>query len=736
MPIDIQTLFEKKIKPQKFDRTIGLFGATTIGVGALMGAGIYVLIGEAAKVAGPSLMLSYLMCGFLAYATTVLYAELARIIPQSGGGYTYAYDILGSIGGFTSGWFLALGSLFASGIYAIGFAEYAVALTGMKLSSFEIRLIAVGITLLIVLPNLRPQKNSSKFNLQTWIIWGNIAILLLLIIFSLFYLNPDLAQPTFPMGLSGTFGAISLIYISFFGYQLIANNADEIIEPAKTIPKAMKLSMLISIALNLMVAIAAIMTIPWKELSESQAPLALVANKVLAGKGWIIISIGGILASLGALSSTLVSQSRQTFAMGKDRFFPDGFGKLDTKTNQPKTALLIGTGLVGLILVSFDLNFIAKAANFSLIISLLPVSLALRKIYKENPSVRPASKWKYYLPHITLLINLGLLMSLGIVSLAFGQQLALVGAAIYFFYSRKRERSGREGLNIVLSDKVHFSFFKANKVIVTMSNPETQKALLMFSDTLLEKKGGEVVVLAIKNVPSGMNFYEALSDATKTLEVIKRSVELAKDKKIKIKPIIRASHNVAYGIVNVAEEEKSQLIIMGFPKPEMDGKPGILINVLKKALTDVIILNLKIRSENFKPQRVGVFVQDAAHLNLKLICATAIAEKHNARVIMTALLPEKHSKKQKLKADRLMIESLQNFNSPVLYELGINISNNPLEDMIRMSSNLDVLIVGINQIKNENTFEHSLAFQLARRANCSVILVKTVSKFKKLVNNL
>ncbi len=735
MAIDIQALFEKKIKPEKFERTIGLFGATTIGTGALMGAGIYVLIGEAANVAGPSLILSYLLCGFLAFATTLLYAELARIIPRSGGGYTYAYDVLGSIGGFTTGWFLALGSLFASGIYAIGFAEYAVSLTGLHLTPFEIRLTAAGITILLALINLHPSGNS-KFNLQNWIIWGNVGILLFLIIVSFFHLEPKLAQPAFPKGFSGTFGAISIIYISFFGYQLIANNADEIVEPKKTIPKAMVISMLISIALNLFVAVAAILTIPWKELSESQAPLVLVANKVLDGKGWILISAGGVLASLGALSSTLVSQSRQIYTMGKDRFFPDKLGKLDEKTKQPKMALLIGAGLIGLILLSSDVNFIAKAANFSLILSLLPVSLALRKIYKDNPSLKPKAKWKQYLPHVTLLINLGLLMSLGIVSLAFGQQLALIGAAIYFFYSRKRARNAKEGMNIVLNNEKHFSFFKSNKVIVTMSNPETQKALLMFSDTLLAKKGGEVVVLAIKNVPMTMNFYEALSDAKDTLEVIKRSVELAKDKGIKISPIIRASHSIAKGIVTVAEEEKSHLIIMGFPKPELDGKPGVLIKVLKNAYTDVIVLNLKIKSEDFKPRKIGVYVHNAGNIELMLMCATAIAEKHQARVIMKTYLPENYSKRQKIKADKLMIESLYNFNSPTLYELSIDVSDDPLKELIRVSSNLDVLIVGTEQLKNETTFEESLPFQLARNAQCSVILVKTVSKFKKLVKGL
>ena len=735
MALDIQALFYKKIKRQQFNRTIGLFGATTIGVGALMGAGIYVLIGEAAKTAGPSLILTYLLCGLMAFATTLMYAELARIIPRSGGGYTYAYDALGSIGGFTTGWFLALGSLFASGIYAIGFAEYSVALTGFNLSPFEIRLIAVSITLLLAAINLSPSKNR-KFNLQNWIVWGNVIILAFLITVSFFHLNPEIAKPVFPKGFGGTFGAISIIYISFFGFQLIANNADEIIEPEKTIPKAMKISMLISIVLNLLVAIAAIMTIPWKELSESQAPLVLVANKVLSGKGWVIISIGGILASLGALSSTLISQSRQTYAMGKDKFFPDPLGKLDSKTNQPKMALLIGAGLVALLLLLFDVNFIAKAANFSLIISLLPVSLALWKIYRDNPSVKPKAKWKHYLPHATLIINLGLLMSLGIISLAFGQQLALVGAAIYFFYSRKREKKGKEGLNIVLEDKKKFSLFSTNKVIVTMSNPETQKSLLMFSDTLLAKKGGEVVVLAIKNVPSNIDFYEALSEAGETLEIIKRSVTMAKDKNIKIQPVVRASRDVAMGIIDAAEELKSHLIIMGFPKPQLDGKPGILIKVLKNSYTDVIVLNLKIRSENFKPKKVGVYVHDAANLNLMLVCATAVAEKHGAKVIMKAYLPEKYSKRQKAKIDKMMIESLEIFNSPALYEINVNVSNNPLEDLIAQSETLDVLIVGTEQLGSENRFEHSLPFQLARHAHCSVILVKTVSKFKKLIYGL
>jgi len=246
-----------------------------------------------------------------------------------------------------------------------------------------------------------------------------------------------------------------------------------------------------------------------------------------------------------------------------------------------------------------------------------------------------------------LLINLGLLASLGIVSLAFGQELAVIGAIIYFFYSRKREKRGKEGMNIILEDNKNFSFFNTNKVVVTMSNPENQKNLLMFSDTLMAKKGGDVIVLAIKNVPEQMDFYEALSDSKETLEIIKRSVEVAKDKNIKIKPILRASRDVAKGIINAAYKEKAQLVIMGFPKPELDGKPGILIKVLKHALTDVIILNIKIKSENFKPKKVGLYIKRATTLNLSLICATAITERHNAKLIIKAYIPDNYGNVQK-----------------------------------------------------------------------------------------
>ncbi len=733
MADDIQAILNKKLKPLKFERTIGLFGATTIGVGALLGAGIYVLIGSAANIAGPSVIYSYLLCGALAFVTTIMYADLSRIIPRSGGGYTYVYSILGSTGGFFTGWFLALGSILASSLYAIGFAEYAVSVSGSHLPQIYIKAIAILITILITLLNLRPEKDS-KFNLQNWIVWGNVAILVLLIIVSAFHTNIDYVKPMFPKGFHGTMGAISIIYISFFGYQLIANNSDEIIEPEKTVPKAMKLSMLISILIYFLVSVTAILTVSWKELADSQAPLVLVANKSFGGNGWLIISIGGILASLGALSSTLFSQSRQAFAMGQDRFFPDSFGKLSEKTKQPVAAILVGGILVSLILASFDLEMIAKVTNFSLLLSLLPVSLALRKLYKDKPELKPKMWLKRFLPEISLLINLGLLFTMDILSLAAGQQLVIAGILIYFFYSRKREKIGREGLNIVLKEEKRFSFFNKNKVLVPMANPETQRALLLLSHVLMAKKGGEIVVLAVKEVSKNVDFYTALSESTETIEIIKKSVELGKQNNINLKPVIRASRNVAMGIVHVAEEEKCDLIVIGFPRERTDYKDSVFNKLLKTTTTDLVILNFKADFHNFKPETVGVYVKDERNLYLMLMIATAIAEKRNAKIVIFSFLPTGYSKLQKSRVDKLIRESLEHLKTTVLFNVEMYVSDDPVNDTVKLSSKFDIMVIGKDLRAQHKSVEELPSFQISLKAKCTVIMVKTVKKLDKLVN--
>ena len=734
----IQEIFKKRIIPVTFERDMGLFKATTIGVGALMGAGLYVLVGLAAGSAGPSVWIAYIVCGGLAFLTTLMFAELARIVPKSGGGFVYAYDALGSLGGFAAGWFLALGSIFACAIYAIGFAHYFTSLLGYSMPSIGIKLTALIAVAAVTWLNRRGTKDSDVF--QYIFTWGNMAVLSILLFFSFFKIRGEEMTPLFPNGISGTAAAISIIYISFFGYQLIANSADEIEEPAKNVPRAMILSMGISLAFYLLISLTAVLVVPWRELADTNAPLLAVALRSIGKYGWILISAGGILASAGALNSTLLSKGRQIFAMGKNGFLPRILGKIHEGKKTPQAALTSGGLLTLIALIFLDLEFIAKSANFCLLASLVPISFALRKIYRTDESKRPSARWKRFLPEAAFVANLGLLLTLDWVSLVFGLQLAAIGALVYFLYSRKREVRTREGLNIVLAEKEKKPLLAfGTRIMVPMANPQTQEAIFSISNALLGSGSGEIVVLSVVDTPEQMDFYSALSTADYSLDIIQRSTRLAKLSRVPIRPVIRAARSIPKGIVYAAQEEACNLIVMGYTGRDSGESSSLMEEVLDRSHTDVIFLKLKKLDEGFSPKKIAVSLGGGFSLNLDLMVrlADALADYFKGKITFLNILPTEYSESQKIRTDKIFVEAIQKHSAKALYTVQGLASDQPLDTLAERSADFDLLIVGTTRVGLlERAVVGNFATQIAERSHCSVAVVRVVRKTKKLIRKI
>jgi basic amino acid/polyamine antiporter, APA family len=733
----LHDIFRKKLIPVTFERTLGLFGATTIGVGALLGAGVYVLIGLAAGEAGPSVWISYIVCGGLAFLTTLLFAELARLVPMSGGGYAYAYQALGSLGGFVTGWFLALGSVFACGLYAIGFAEYFASILGYSLPAFGIKLIAGAIVLLSASLNARGTAGADQ--IQNILTWGNLVILVVLLVGAAFFLQPELGRPAFPNGLQGTFSAIGIIYISFFGYQLIANNADEIKEPTKTVPQAMKLSMGIALLFYLLVAVASVLVIPWQQLSASSAPLVDVATAIFGSFGWVLISTGGVLASAAALNSTVLSQGRQIYAMGKDRFVPGLLGRVHEGAKTPRAAIMAGGALILVFLLLFDLAFIAKSANFCLLVSLLPVSLALRQMYRHNPDYRPKSVGKRLLPELTLIVNLGLLMSLDWLSLLFGLQLALLGGAVFFFYSRKRVVRQQTGLHLALSEnKSKFTFRSTDRILMPVANPQTQRSTFALCNALLTQKGGEVVALHIVNTPEQTDFRTALSESEPSLELLERMQDWEVSENVSIRPVIRASHKLGTGIVHAAEEEKCDLIVMGYTgKSTSSNAANLMEKVLNRASVNCVFFKLRQQEIDFQPRRIAVSLGGRLNLNLMVRLAGAIAAYFGGEITFLNILPEAYTPAQQTESGKVFIEAIQRHSARALYNTQVFASNNPIETLVEQSAKYDLLIVGTTKVGLlQQMVLGNFATQITERAQCSVAVVRVLPIGRKLVTNV
>ena len=481
----ITEILRRKSVSVSFERTVGLFGATTLGIGALMGAGIYVLIGLAAAEAGPSVWLSYAICGLLAIPSVFMFGELCRMMPIAGGGYAYSYRGLGSLGGFLTGWLLAWGSMFACALYAIGFAYYLASLLGYEVPEVAIKALAILIVLGLTSLNCRGTQGGDRF--QKIFTWGNLVVLSILILSAAPEANPEHLKPMFPNGLEGMTAAIAIIYISFFGYQLIANNAEEIVEPRITVPRAMLFSMLVSLIFYVLIALVSVLVVPWDTLSAAQAPLVEVASRSLGSFGWLVVAFGGVLASAAALNSTLLSQGRQIYAMGKHGFLPSLLGRLHETLKTPNAALLAGGFVTAAAVAAGDLGVHRQVRQF--LLHHLSGGRLTRPAQDPEEIPRGDHFLEKILPGVALLTNLGLLFTLDWVSLFFGVNLLAVGCAFFFLYSRPRESRAKVGMSVILSDHREPFLRRGSRILVPMANPLTQEALLSISAGSSGSKG-------------------------------------------------------------------------------------------------------------------------------------------------------------------------------------------------------------------------------------------------------
>jgi len=724
----IREIFKRKLVPVGFVRTMGLLGATTLGIGALMGAGIYVLIGLAAGSAGPAVWLSYLVCGLLSLLSVAVFGELSRRVPVSGGGYAFAYSALGSFWGFITGWLLALGSIFACAMYATGFAYYATTLFSQNVPEPLSK--ATALTVIVFLAMLNSRGTKSGDSVQRLLTWGNLLVLAILIGLAVPKADPKLMVPMFPNGLGGLGGAIAIIYVSFFGYQLIANNAEEIVDPEKTVPMAMFLAMFVSLFFYLAVALISVTVIPWETLAESKAPLVEVALKGIGRSGWFLVGLGGVLASAAALNSTLLSQARQIFAMGKDRLFPAILGRIHEVSRTPRAALWVG-GLMTLAAVLFgDLVFIVKSANFCFMVSLLPACLALRKLYRSSESSVPPERWKRHIPEAAFMANLLLLTTLDWVSITFGLHLLALGFVVYLFYSRKREIRSRTGMSIVLTQQPKSKLLAGIRILVPIANPQTQPSLFSLSGALLAGNGGELVVLNVVEATNQIDFQSALAAAEDSIDLLDRSSKLPDLDRVKIRPVIRVSRSLSKGIVHAAEEEGCNMIVMGFAGEESVQTATLMDEVISQARTDIVLL--KVRGE-FHPKRIAVSLGGTSNMHLIVRLAGSLADRFDGRIDFLNILPTDYTAEQKTHSSRILAQAIKQHIGKALYKIELTTSDAPLDFLVERSSEFDLLIVGATKVGLlERAVIGPFSSQIALRSRCSVAVVRVAQAGERL----
>ncbi len=473
-PLDaILATAEKK----SLTRTLGAFQLTMLGIGAIIGTGIFVLTAEAATKAGPAMMISFIIAAAVCAFAALCYSELASMVPVSGSAYTYSYATFGEVIAWIVGWALVLEYAIAASAVSVGWSGYMVGLVEnifsidvpntfvagpfdpkpglVNVPAFLIALICMA--LLIV-----GTKESARFN--AILVAVKVSALLLFIALALPAMNADNFQPFSPNGFFakevmdpitnnmvtvGVSAAAASIFFAYVGFDAVSTAAEETINPQRNIPIGLIGSLSICTVIYLLVAAGATGAVgaqPWGELSQSKEALAYVLREI--GYGWAgqLVAIAAAIALPSVILMMMFGQTRIFFVMARDGLLPEVFSKLHPKYGTPHVVTMCTGVFVALFAALFPVGKLADISNSGTLFAFFTVAMGVLILRRTDPSRhRP-----FRTPMVWFICPLA---AAGCVFLFF--QLSgytelmflgwtLIGLVVYFLYSRGRSHVGLE----------------------------------------------------------------------------------------------------------------------------------------------------------------------------------------------------------------------------------------------------------------------------------------------------
>ncbi len=439
--------FGDEPRDEKFARRLGLAGATNIGMGAMLGGGIYVISGVAAGIIGPLLVLAYLATGLLTIFTAVNYAELASSIPKQGGGYTFVQDTIGGFPAFLTGWFIFIGSIVACGLYALAVAHTLIVFIPGATSEI-VGIIAVIIILVTFITNYASIKGVTGVLGVLNIIQS--IVLFIFIAVGAFFIQPDNISLIHPdIGITTFMSAVSFIYISFVGFELISTAAEEIKEPARNIPRAIVLTLLVSTLIYMAASLILVGVVPYTEIANSYTPISVVYGRIL-GQSAFYFGLAGMAASnYAALNATFLASARIAYSMGRDRYFPTVLERVSKKRKTPIPALVFTLILVCLFAAAGNVDLVAHLSDFGYLIGLSIVNFSVIILRRKGLSVPGTFKAPFFpfIPILGVITCLILVPTLDSFALQLGGILTLIGLFVFLVYGWNRNRAHIDELN-------------------------------------------------------------------------------------------------------------------------------------------------------------------------------------------------------------------------------------------------------------------------------------------------
>lgn len=381
-------------------RDLSFLGIVSLGVGAMIGAGVFILTGLAAGLAGPALMLAFVLNGIIALIVGGCYAELCAMMPQVGGAYVWARTGLGRGVGFHVGWMSWFAHSVACALYAVAFGSFLIELVapgGGNEAAATISACAIAVILLLV----NYMGASDMGRLEVFVTTFKVFILMIVVGFGAVLIlgRPDVGvssyTPFFPEGGRGLVSAMGLTFVAFEGYEIIVQTAEEVRDPERLIPRAIFLSIAIVVVVYLLVS--------WVILGAIEAPEGMQVYQYLGSlgelglseatsqfvpKGRELLLIAGLASAASALNATIFGSTRIALAMGRGGDLPKVFAKVHASHHTPQTAIAVTGTVILAVVVGMPLEDVAAAADILFLFVFVAVCSTVIRLRRSRPKAR------------------------------------------------------------------------------------------------------------------------------------------------------------------------------------------------------------------------------------------------------------------------------------------------------------------------------------------------------------
>ena len=637
--------------PKSLERDLGLYATITISMGAMIGSGIFVLPGLAAKKTGPSVILAYLLAGLIVLPAALSKAEMATAMPEAGGTYLYIDRAMGPLLGTIAGIGAWFSLVFKSAFALVGLGAYVLLLVSIPDSYLIFLSLGLGISLVGV--NIVGVKQSGR--LQAIIVSLVLLSLAAFVLSGITTVENTRYHPLTTHGNGGILAATGFVFVSYAGVTKIASVAEEIENPGRNIPIAMISSVLVMMLVYTLTVFVVVGVSPPNDLmaNDMLTPMALAARQFAGRWGELALAVVAIFALTSMANAGILSSSRFPFAMSRDELAPQRLSEVSSRFKTPVVSVLITGGLLlGLIAFVPVVELAKLASAFKILIfTFINVALiAFRESSLEGYSpefISPAYPWVQLFGIIGGAV---LLTQMGPVAIGGAVGIILIGVLWYLGYGRaKTDRQGavlnavRRSADVQSLSQVEEAFIDGDGTVLVAMDERTsqsrERTLLSAAASIAAQQGGQVHAVRFEEVPEQLTLSSATEMDESDREFEQETQELAEELPVPIQPQEIVSHDLKRAVVNYATDINADLLV-GEWEPDRYHAELLGSDVdwfMANAPCDTVFLRDRGRGLE-EVDDVTVITRRGPYRPLKVILADALAVQYGARVrFLTAI---------------------------------------------------------------------------------------------------